>query len=264
MEEAKRFIDLFNKYNSVTYFGETSRVHLMKFSERVPFSNIAQFDKPDIVIESDDFFYFFEYFKFDSTKNNKKGSSIQQENAKIQRDFKEKARKAIEEKNKKSVMYRATYTSNRTKEDYISNFIDVFRNHYNKLESYKINAKVSELKKEYEFGFIIENSSILPDFVLNDNRKPQIVIPIYFVEIIKIFKESKDVKNIFYITPNGNSGYHIFYFRNCEALFNELEKLDISQFDDRDIINWKPHTIGVTEVITKEEILEYKKDKKNT
>ena len=251
MDEAIRFTKLLNENNSVTFFGNTSKFHLEKFSRLVEISKFMQFERPDIVIESSGFVYFFECFEFDSSNNSKKGTEMRKEEAKVQREFDQHVQQTLKKEPDKTVFHKTTYQSDRSVDCYIDNFIRNFSTHYDKIEEYKSNCKVNILEKDYEFGFIIENTSILPDIVLKENGDTSLLLPIHLTKILNFLKTKSEVKNIFYITPNGGSGYSIFYFRNAIDFYSEIIELGLSINDNEKLIDWKANSIGFVVPIPK-------------
>jgi hypothetical protein len=252
MSEAERFIWILNNNNAVNYYGETSRKYLELFSKRMETMNVAHFDRPDIVIGNSSFTYFFEHFIFDSSVNTKKGTEMRKEEARVARDFESHVNESLKKLPKKTVIKRDKYISDRSVSNYISNFKRNFSNHYNKLEDYMKNAKVNDLNMPYEFGFVIENTSNLPDIVLNENDNTQILLPIHLKEIINMIIESPEIKNIFYITHSNMSKYSVFYFRNETTLIKEIEELGIKDYTDKELINLKGHSFGFAIPIPKE------------
>lgn len=253
MSEAMRFMKILNENNAVRFFDETSKNYLELFSQRMHTMSIAHFDKPDIVIGDEKFIYFFEHFEFDSSLNTKKGTKMRKEEAKVNREFD----RFVEEKMKTTtsdepIYKRDTYKTNRSIENYVKNFKRNFLNHYQKIDEYRENAKVHALKQDYEFGFVIENKSNMPDVVLDDDGKTALLLPIHIPELKQLLSDSADIKNIFYITENGNSGYTIFYFRINECLLNELEGLNIQDYSEKELFNWNAHSYGVVVPIPKE------------
>ena len=123
MDEAIRFIKLLNENNSVTVFGETSKFHLERFSTLLEKSNPMQFERPDIVIESSEFIYFFEYFEFDSSNNTKKGTEMRKEEAKVNREFDKHVQETLKKEPDKTVFHKTTYQSDRSVDCFIDNFI---------------------------------------------------------------------------------------------------------------------------------------------
>jgi len=113
-------------------------------------------------------------------------------------------------------------------------------------------AKVDELQMPYEFGFVIENSSNLPDIVLDENDKTQILLPIHLKELLDLMENSPEIKNIFYITQSNMSKYSVFYFRNEGTLSQEIEDLGIKDYTDKELINLKGHSFGFAIPIPKE------------
>jgi hypothetical protein len=252
MSEAERFINILIKNNAVNYYGETSKEYLELFLKRAETMGIAQFDRPDIVIGNDSFTYFFEHFIFDSSKNTKKGTEMRKEEARVSRDFDTHVNESLKKSPDKTVISRDTYISERSIQNYISNFRRNFSNHYKKLEDYKKHAKVDELKMPYEFGFVIENTSNLPDIILNENDNTQVLLPIHLKELLELLKKSPEIKNIFYITHSNMSKYSIFYFRNEATLFREIKELGIKDYIGKKLLNLKGHSFGFAIPIPKE------------
>jgi|GEM_PF-2948869 len=252
MSEAERFVRILNNNNAVNYYGETSKRYLELFSKRMETMNIAHFDRPDIVIGDNSFTYFFEHFIFDSSENTKKGTEMRKEEARVTRDFDLHANKSLRKSPDKTVIKRDIYTSDRSIQNYISNYKRNFTNHYKKLENYMKHAKVDELQMPYEFGFVIENSSNLPDIVLDENDKTQILLPIHLKELLDLMENSPEIKNIFYITQSNMSKYSVFYFRNEGTLSQEIEDLGIKDYTDKELINLKGHSFGFAIPIPKE------------
>lgn len=252
MSEAIRFAKILNDNNLVNYYGNISKKHLELFSKRMETMNVAQFDRPDIVIGNENFTYFLEHFVFDSSKNTKKGTEMRKEEARVSRDFDSYVSENLVKSSDETIIKRDKYTVNRSTSDYISNFVRNYNNHYSKIDKYKTNAKVNELEMPYEFGFVIENISNLPDIVLDDNDNTQILLPIHLHEILELLKKTPEIKNIFYITSSNMSKYSIFYFRNEPLFFDEIKEMKIKDFTNSELINLKGHSFGFAIPIPKE------------
>jgi hypothetical protein len=252
MSEAFRFSKILNDNNMVNYYGETSRIQLELFSKRMETMNVAQFDRPDIVIGNDKFTYFFEHFIFDSSKNTKKGTEMRKEDAKISRDFNSYINESLSIAPKDTVIKRDTYVSNRSVKDYVGNFKRNFVSHYNKLNDYKKHAKVEDLNMPFEFGFVIENTSNLPDIVLNDNDQTQLLLPIHLKELLNLMMNCPEIKNIFYITHSNMSEYSVFYFRNESSFYEDIKELKIEDYTKKELLNFKGHSFGFAIPIPKE------------
>jgi hypothetical protein len=242
--EADRFMRILNSNNLVNFFGKTSKEYLELFSKRIETMSIASFDKPDIVIGDNEFTYFLEHFEFDSSLNTKKGTEMRIEEARVSRDFSNYVNDNLDGSSEDTIIKRDTYTSDRAVSNYVSNFVKNYKNHYNKLNSYIDNAKVKDLNMPYEFGFVIENTSNLPDIILNEKDRTQILLPIHIGELLKLFKESPEIKNIFYITHSNMSKHSIFYFRNVPSFYDDLIELKIRDYTNNEIINFKGHSFG--------------------
>jgi hypothetical protein len=104
----------------------------------------------------------------------------------------------------------------------------------------------------YEFGFVIENTSNLPDIILNENDNTQALLPIHLKKLLELFKKSPEIKNIFYITHSNMSKYSIFYFRNEATLFSEIKELGIKDYTGNELLNLKGHSFGFAIPMPKE------------
>lgn len=250
MSEAQWFLDLLSKNPLINYYGETSRKYLELFSKRIQSMSISKFESPDIVIHNNEFLYFFEHFEFDSSENTRKGTELRNENARIERDF---SRQVISElsvdPNKEIILKNEKYISKRKMEYYVENYSRNFLKHYNKLELYKNNLNTEDLDCEYEFGFVIENSSSIPDNVLLPNRQLQLLLPINIRFLCELMSKCQEIKNIFYVSSNGNFGKIVYYFRNSIELYEEIMQLNIKDFSNDSLYDWDANSYSFSCII---------------
>ena len=212
MNEADRFSTLLNNIETAMFFGEISKTNLEKFFKNISKGVMIQSDKPDIIIECETIIYGLEYFTFDSSSITKKGTSMRIEHAKIQREYDLIINKAIKNGSTDTVTHNATYQSGRGIDNYVNNYIRNFQAHYEKRKVYQKNNLLKTSNKKVELGFVIENTSILPDIVLDDKRRPRQLLPFNLTELQKFMINKNEIPHIFYVTHNGNNGYSIYYF----------------------------------------------------
>lgn len=231
--EVQKIADILRDKREMHFFTENCKnniesIFLNKF-------NIMEFEKPDVIIETETRAILLEHFEFDSSVRNRKGSASKREVAQVERDFHKEA-SSNHKHGKSEVYFRASYEENRSIEWYVDNHNEIFDAHYRKLESYKKHY-IEEVgsNKEIEFGFLIENTSLLNDILIN---KQTLLVPFYIEELLSFYIKKAEVKHIFYIA-DGN----LFYFSN-DALSHSLIKLRKDFFVRNDeIINWKPNTL---------------------
>jgi len=254
VDEVKRFLELLNSEQTATTFGEVSIRNLESFFENISKASVIQSDRPDIIIESDTVIYGLEYFTFDSSASSKKGTSMRIERAKVQREYDAVIDKAMKNGESETISHRTTYQSSRSIEDYVENYIRNYQAHYIKKETYLENEHLKETKKPVELGFVIENTSILPDIIYGGDKKPNILLPFNLSVLQQFMKDKEHIPHVFYITHNGNNGYSIYYFHIYKELLNDLKNLDFPIYDELNLIDWQAHSMGFTIFIPKSDM----------
>lgn len=211
---------------------------------------IIEFDSPDVVIETSSTYILLEHFEFDSAKRNKRGSLQKEEEAQKERDYKAKL-DSIEEANQiTEVSYKATFETEKSLEYYKNNLVESFDKHIAKYNEYILNFdnNSSRLKKSVEFGFIIQNSSILPDVVIRGTDMIALT-PFHLSDFRNKLKHYPQVTHIFYLmdTPNKNK---FVYYANSKSLVDIETKLPIINGNYK-FISWKPKHLRHTIIIPK-------------
>jgi|SRR5690625_1760577 len=253
MVEVNRFIKIFNRTGEVHCIGKKSTevFDLLFTNEDV---NAYQFERPDILITRNDRNILLEQFQFDGTEAIKKSSSQRREQAESAREFK---RNMIEGDPNEVKIQEHRFKSVSSLTDYEINLNRVFDNHISKYDDYITNYNDSKellisekiYNSVFDFGFIIEDTTLLPNFMSTKNHDKYLLTPFHFDSFKERLKEYPNLKHIFFITWNGSSKNIIYYYYNHDIK-------DLSEFvievSDR-LLNFSPIQISATIRIPDEE-----------
>jgi len=94
-----------------------------------------------------------------------------------------------------------SFRNNGSLENYNKNLLRSLKHHISRYETYQCNAKKISNEKAIEFGFVIDNTSIMPDLIKRDG-KLLIITPFMMPDFVKQIKLNKWIKHIFYIFTN--------------------------------------------------------------
>lgn len=248
MKELNIFLDFFNSSSDVMVCNKSDpsliqRLHSEKNCE------IIGFERPDFYINFDDKVVLFEHFSFDSAKQVKKaGSLLKIEEYQKQKEIKASIDKQFDE-GKMQAEHNTTYTTEISFEYYEANLVNGLISHSN-VSSYIENFRsATKIEKKIEFAICIENTSILPDYVVKGLDRFQI-LPLnskLFLETLK----SYDAINHVFILHRGLRDKVVYYFQNNSLQVDAL--LEGVLIDDTfKFVKWVPHSVSISCIIPKE------------
>lgn len=206
-----------NKEKKVKVFYDIDEIELNKLLR-----NMQPFDKPDIISAYDKKIIGIEHFEFDSYKNTEKGSDYRLKTKHIQEQLQEIGSIDI-----------INLESSSSLDNYYKNFIKIFKDHYQKINIYKDRMKLFYDKDyEIELWFFVEDVTLFGNFFKVDDNKVKRLLPIYSKDVIKLLKDSPEIKGIFLGTNIGRE-YQIVIIKNDEETIKRLEyeTLELSELD---------------------------------
>ena len=191
---------------------------------------IINFERPDLVIEFNEFIICIEHFQIDASLNNKKGSL-----------FKKKY-------NSKNLWENSTSLDKITKEidcnisykNLFSNTLKHFENHYKKINNYISN--ISDYfgdKKPIKKWFFLEYDVVFHSFFVHQNTK-RIITPDFDMKFIDFLLERENVEGLL-ISYNSESDLR-FISNNRRNLGKYVEEVDVFDTEKIKIIDYsKPY-----------------------
>ena len=158
-----------NESNSIEFFGSDVGVNM--FIDFLQNGKTIANDAPDMILLKDNMAIIVEHFEFDSSHANRKGSSNRIEEARIDRQIREKMAISNEYIHQDVINASCSY------QDYVANVTKGFLHHYNQIENYKqnlINKKIITLDTIVKIMFLIEDVSPIGSIAFgNNNGKAQ-------------------------------------------------------------------------------------------
>jgi hypothetical protein len=246
MVEVNRFVKIINKTGSVHCIGDKStEVFDLLFTNKEV--NAYQFERPDIIITRNDRNVLLEQFQFDGTEAIKKSSSQKREQAESEREFK---RNMVEGEPNEVKIQEHRYKSISSVKDYELNLNRVFDNHISKYDDYIKNYNDSKellisenvYNSIFDFGFIIEDTTLLPNIMATKNHDKYLLTPFHFESFKKKLNKYPNLKHIFFITWDGSSKNIIYYYYNHNI--QDLSEFVIESSDRH--LNFSPIQISAT------------------
>lgn len=223
-------------YNATVYYN----IEQETFNKMI--MNMKQFEKPDIVSIYDKKIIGIEHFEFDSYKTNKKGSKFQFENAQMEKRIDSKLKEILEEA--ESAVVHDNIKGKASLDNYYSNFIANFNNHYNKIESYEknIKANINSENKDIEFWFFVEDVTPLGNYFLNEKRNTMLLNPLYSKKVRELLNKSNKIKGII-LGQYAMNSYTLTIIINEKSVLEKFEK-EHKEIEEKDYLNFTPNTTG--------------------
>ncbi len=238
--EVEIFKEALYSSGEIRFFVENDREVIQKL-----FSNleIFSFEKPDIVVENDEFIVLIEHFQIDASKfKSNKGNIDKIERFKRHRRFDEFACNSTESSVSLSMKIDVEYQ----KEYYIANLIRAFSEHYLKIDSYieNINQIIRDQNKKIKIAFYIEDTNPVGTYWLAQGGiEPFIIFQLN--EFLNLLKESPKVDYIFY-SNYFNTKYHMNFL---STKFSNLIDLEQYNLDDKEFFCFEPQEFAFRQVI---------------
>ena len=189
------------------------------------FKNMRPFEKPDMYSKFADDVYIIEHFRFDASRNTRKGMRGVEEENKMKRRIEEKINSGQEG----VIIDQARYHS--TTKDFKENFEYVFSNHYKNIDGY-----IEHLKREgiaadddnFHIVFLVENE-FPPHYVVVENGEPYYKFELNYFETKQFYDYLQDKDRVEFILfasyIGGNPGFYFVHPR-IEDLGMNLIDLD--------------------------------------
>lgn len=218
-------------------------------------NGLGIYEKPDIISMYDNKVLGIEHFEFDSyNKSNKKGSDYKVKDYRIEKRFD----KEIKDKliNNDSIIVHDKIDSTATLTNYYKNFETIFKEHYQKIQSYvdHINQDFDCKNKEINICFFAEDVTPLGNYFLDksNDRKITPLLPIFYDQIRQLLEDSPLVKYLvigsFCMTDN-----RLFIIENTKEAIERIEK-DHKEVSEDDFFSFEPQTTGFAFKISKQEL----------
>jgi|GEM_PF-5238541 len=241
MKEMELFIHFLKNSDGIKYYTESDRIWIESFLQDNKLK-FYSFDRPDMVIETSSKFILLEHYQFDSSTRKKGSSLLKEEEAQKDREFRSKIESMQTKDNVTEISYHTSFETDISLDNYTKNLIESFDKHISKYQEY-INHFMSEtikIAKDIEFGFVIQNTSILPDVVYKGTKLIHLT-PFHIREFRNKLKQYPQVRHVFFLIDDVNGKKIIFYsnYKSIEELETKLPNLDNSY----SFIQWKPQSI---------------------
>lgn len=246
MIEVNRFINILNSVDGVYCIGgKSTEIFDLLFTNKD--INAYQFERPDILIPRPDRNILLEQFQFDGSESVKKSSSQKMEQAEADRIFEKSMNESVLEV-VKIKEYRYKHKS--SLKDYEINVNRIFDKHVSKYKSYVQNYKDSKnemlkhniYNQNFDFGFIIEDASLLTNMMITKNYSKYLLTPFHFDSFKERLKIYQNVIHLFFITFDGRGKSVVYYFYNHDV--KDLDGFTIG--DDDHLIDFTPIQISGT------------------
>lgn len=202
-------------------------------------TKIIYFDHPDLLIVNSDLIIAVEHFKVNASKKTRKGYSYSQKyNNKY---FEEKRitnqNSIVNDKDFSSITDKIS--TNLTYTNLFDNLIEVFLDHYNKIESYKNNIQSTLVIPSIKIYtvFFVEYDILFPSFIINDN----VMKPVYPHNDIEFYSKLKGKDKmdgiLFYQKGNTNQNEIKQYIslKGINANLYEVDNMNVYDFSKLEI-----------------------------
>ena len=231
---------------TVNYSGDSADVERIveifpnKFYDDIRPDNIK--DAPDLYIREGNTVYIIEHFEFDCYKrNNRKGSSYQRENARIE------AKIDSVKPTESGVQTHDIIDAESSYEFYVENVSFLFDKHYHHISMYIDNLKklgIIEKGDVVKIMFLIEDVSPLGTMAYKRGEgysgQRYAVDLAHSKEFLELLQSRKDVDYIIAFSSDGQEN-NIWFINNSEIEKYIDESLD---YDQMQFLNWKPHVMS--------------------
>lgn len=187
-----------NEQNSVKFYGNQEDVCRNVFSL---FDYVVPFEKPDGYAKVGNQVLIIEHFEFDATKKTTKGSTGKRQQVIHEKNFEKEATEQL--KTCDTVKHSQEIATEISCEYYLNNLLEVFTNHYDKIESYKEELRKKGILSESDTVktlFVIENSSIFGSLAIHkqaDFHTDPIFLEVLLID--KFLEQLKTASNLDYI-----------------------------------------------------------------
>lgn len=198
MTEMSLFIHFLKNSDGTKYYTESDRIWIEAFLQDKKLK-FYSFDSPDMVIETSSKFILLEHYQFDSSTRKKGSSLLKEEESQKDREYWSKIDSLRNRNNVTEVSYHTSFETDISLDSYTKNLIESFDKHISKYQEY-INHFMSEtvkIVKDIEFGFVIQNTSILPDAVYKGTKLIYLT-PFHIREFRNKLKQYTQVRHVFF------------------------------------------------------------------
>lgn len=213
---------------------------------------VKPFERPDIISMVDDKIIAIEHFEFDCYNRTKKGSKYKREYFIMDKKLKGEMLEKLENNNEASV--HGKIIENTSLSNYINNFKESYEEHYNKIENYNQNIieKFSCDKDNIINCFLIEDTTPLGVYYLDDKRKQYNLIPIKIEEILDFISERKKVKYLIFPVMIGQER-KVIILENKEKYIN-MFKETLPTITEDNFFTFQPNTFGIGVKVSNDKI----------
>lgn len=225
-----------------------------KFNKIV--KGLGIYEKPDILSIYDNVILEIEHFEFDSyNRSSKKGSDYKVKDYRVEKRFDEEIKYKLQSND--SIIVHDEIDSTATLNNYYKNFEGIFKEHYQKIQSYidHIKHDFDCQNKEIHICFFAEDVTPLGNYFLdkNNDRKITPLLPIFCDQIRQLLESSPLVEYLiigsFCMTDN-----KLFIIENSKESLEKFAK-DHKEINNDDFFSFKPQTTGFAFKVPKDEII---------
>lgn len=205
---------------------------------------ILRYERPDLLLISDNNVFAIEHFKIDSSKTNRKGSRYKQKyNEKYFNDQQKQINDKL--KNEKMVLHTEKIETKLQFDNLYINLINCFNDHYDNISEYNDNIRtINSLKSlNIEYIFFIEYDLIFPSFFMNDDNKMKPIYPHNDVEFIHFLKEKNELSGVMFYFDSGTESIpnvnqfimikenNLLEYKVNDTHVFDMQKLEIHDFE---------------------------------
>ena len=220
------------------------------FYKVIDLKNTKIYEKPDILSIFDNTIVGIEHFRFDSYKNNSKGSDLQIKQKKVLNYLHEQIEKSLVDNPNVTIERQIKSTS--SLDNYIHNFKKTFIQHYKKVDDYinHIREDCADNKK-ISICFFAEDCTALGNYFLVRKgllNTPYPLNPLYSAEIIELLKSSPKVKYLI-LGYYSFDDYHLTIIENKTGVFNKFTS-EHPTIKEKDFLSFTPNTVAIGKIVS--------------
>lgn len=218
---------------------------------------LKMYERPDILSMYENKILGIEHFEFDSyNRSNKKGSDYKIKDYRIEKRLDKEIKEKLQ--NNDTIIVHDEIDSTASLDNYYNNFEKIFKDHYQKINSYieHIKENFDCQNKEIHICFFAEDVSPLGNYFFNKNNDKKItpLLPIYSDKMRKLLKDSPLVEYLvigsFCINNN-----RLFIIENTKDALERFAK-DYKEVNSDDFFSFEPQTTGFAFKVPKDKFIE--------
>ncbi len=214
------------------------------------------YEKPDILSMYDNKILGIEHFEFDSyNRAKKRGSDYKVKDYRIEKKFDKEIKEKLLDND--SIVVHDEINSTASLANYYQNFENIFKNHYQKIQSYidHIKQDFDCKNKEIHICFFAEDVTPLGNYFFDKSNDEKItpLLPIFSEKIRQLLKDSPLVEYLVIGSFCMNDN-RIFIIQSTKEALERFAN-DHKEVSDDDFFSFKPQTTGFAFKIPKDEVI---------